>query len=63
MNEEKSKSNNFGEQQPKKKTAISIARYTVLFTQRKVSSQQLRNLQVHTSHLLHISPYTFFAYI
>lgn len=36
MNEEKSKSNNFGKQQPKKKTAISIATYTVLFTKKSV---------------------------
>lgn len=33
MNEEKS--NNFGKQ-PKKKTAISIATYTVLFTKKSV---------------------------
>ena len=36
MNEEKSKSNNFGKQEPKKKTAISIATYTVLFTKKSV---------------------------
>ena len=34
MNEEKS--NNFGKQQPEKKTAISIATYTVLFTKKSV---------------------------
>ena len=34
MNDEKS--NNFGKQQPKKKTAISIATYTVLFTKKSV---------------------------
>ena len=34
MYEEKSESNNFGKQQPKKKTAISIAAYTVLFTKK-----------------------------
>ena len=34
MNDEKS--NNFGKQQPKKKTAISIATCTVLFTKKSV---------------------------
>lgn len=36
MNEEKSKRNNFGKQQPRKKTAISIATYTVLLTKKSV---------------------------